>query len=141
MPLRNLAGSADLISVRSRGRFARSFTKVAELRADAEAQYRETEQRLQQELADTEQRLADLQSTREDSGSLMLSPEQQAEIDRFIDQRASIRKDLRAVQRGLDQDIDRLGTILKLINILLVPAVLIAVTLIVLLQRRRRSAA
>lgn len=136
--LENLSGSSDLIAVRSRASFTRPFTRVDQLRAAAEAEYRETEQRLQTELADTERRLVELQSTREDSGNLLLSDEQQAEIDRFIDQRATIRKELRAVQRNLDQDIERLGTRLKIINIGLVP-LLLTVFLVVAAWRRSRA--
>lgn len=139
--LENLAGSADLISVRSRGSFSRPFTKVEELRAQAEARFRETEQRLQQELAETERRLAELQSAREDTGSLLLTPEQEAEIDRFVDQRSTIRKELRAVQRGLDKDIEDLGTLLKALNIGLVPLLLTLVTLVAFWRRRRGEVA
>ncbi len=138
--LENLAGSSDLIAVRSRGTFARPFTKVDELRVDAEARFKQTEQRLQQELAETESRLGELQSTREDTGSLLLTSEQQDEIDRFVDQRASIRKELRAVQRGLDQDIENLGTLLKIINIALVPLLLTVATLFAWWRRRRSPA-
>jgi gliding motility-associatede transport system auxiliary component len=137
--LESLVGSTDLISVRSRGSFSRPFTRVEKLRADAESKYQETEKQLQQELAETERRLGELQSSREDTGSLLVTDEQQAEIDRFIDQRASIRKELRAVQRGLDADIERLGTWLKIINIGLVPLLLTLITLIALWHRRRKS--
>jgi ABC-type uncharacterized transport system involved in gliding motility auxiliary subunit len=137
--LENLTGSTDLIAVRSRGSFSRPFSKVEELRVGAEARFRETEQRLQQELAETERRIGELQTSREDTGSLLLSEEQQAEIDRFIDQRASIRKELRAVQRGLDKDIEDLGTMLKVINIGLVPLLLTFATLVALWRRRRQE--
>ncbi|MEO0998565.1 MAG: Gldg family protein, partial [Pseudomonadota bacterium] len=139
--LENLAGSADLIAVRSRGSFSRPFTTVDELRAQAEARFRATEERLQQELAETERRLGELQSSREDTGSLLLTPEQQAEIDRFVEQRASIRRELRAVQRGLDEDIENLGTVLKVLNIGLVPLLLTLVALFAVWRRRRREAA
>jgi ABC-type uncharacterized transport system involved in gliding motility auxiliary subunit len=137
--LESLAGSSDLIAVRSRGSFSRPFTKVDELRVDAEARFLETQQRLQQELSETERRLGEIQASREDTGSLLLTDEQQAEIDRFVDQRASIRKELRAVQRGLDKDIEDLGTFLKIINIGLVPLLLTLGTLFVIWQRRRRD--
>ncbi|MEX1266478.1 MAG: Gldg family protein, partial [Woeseia sp.] len=90
--LENLSGSSDLIAVRSRASYSRPFTRVEQLRVDAEARYRETEQRLQSELAETERRLGELQSAREDTGELLLTEEQQQEIDRFIDQRATIRR-------------------------------------------------
>ena len=137
--LENLAGSSDLIAVRSRGTYSRPFTVVEELRVRAEARYRETEQQLQDQLAETERRLAELQSAREDEGSLLLTEEQQAEIDRFIDQRAQIRRDLRAVQRDLDRNIERLGTWLKVINIGLVPFLLTAFLLVAAWRRNRSS--
>jgi ABC-type uncharacterized transport system involved in gliding motility auxiliary subunit len=139
--LESLAGSPDLIAVRSRGGWSRPFTRVDELRADAEARFLETEQRLQQELAETERRLGELQSAREDTGSLLLTDAQEAEIDRFVEQRAEIRQELRSVQRGLDEDIDKLGTWLKVINIALVPLLLTIGTVLLLWHRRRRIAA
>ena len=138
--LENLAGSSDLIGVRSRASYTRPFTRVEELRIDAESRFRTTEQRLQSELDDTEQRLVELQSAREDSGNIIMTPEQQAEIDRFIDQRAAIRQELRAVQRGLDEDIEQLGTWLKIINIGLVP-LLLTVFVLLAVWRRNRSLA
>ena len=138
--LDNLSGSNDLIDVRSRASYARPFTRVDELRVQAEAQFQETEQRLQQELEDTERRLSELQSSREDTGDILMTEEQQAEIDRFIDRRAEIRQELRAVQRGLDRDIERLGTILRSINIGLVPLLLTAFVLVAVWRRSRRAA-
>lgn len=137
--LENLSGSSDLIGVRSRASFTRPFATVDQLRIDAEARFRETEQRLQNELDETERRLRDLQSTRED-GDVLLSAEQQAEIERFIDQRAGIRRDLRAVQRNLDRDIERLGTMLKVINIGLVPLLLTVFVLVAVWRRARGNA-
>jgi ABC-type uncharacterized transport system involved in gliding motility auxiliary subunit len=135
--LENLSGSSDLIGVRSRASFTRPFTRVEAIRVDAEARFRETEEQLQRELDETERRLGELQSAREDSGNILLTAEQQDEIDRFVDQRASIRTELRAVQRGLDEDIERLGTVLKIINIGLVPALLTLFVLIALWRRNR----
>jgi len=138
--LDSLAGSADLISVRSRETYSRPFTRVEELRVDAEARFRATEQRLQSELAETERRLGELQSSREDTGNLLMTAEQQNEIDRYIDQRAEIRKELRAVQRGLENDIEQLGTKLKIINIALVPFLLATFVLLVVWRRNREVA-
>ena len=65
--------------------------------------------------------MGELQAARNDGNSLLMSPEQQTEIQRFLDQQVRIRQELRAVRRNLDADIDRLGTWLKVINIALVP--------------------
>ncbi|HZD53176.1 MAG TPA: Gldg family protein [Woeseiaceae bacterium] len=137
--LENLSGSNDLIAVRSRASYSRPFTRVEKLRADAQAKFHQTEQRLQRELDETEKRLSELQAQRRDSSDILMTPEQQAEIDRFIDRRAEIRQELRAVQRGLDRDIDRLGSVLKVVNIALVPVLLTIFVLAVLWRRRRRQ--
>jgi ABC-type uncharacterized transport system involved in gliding motility auxiliary subunit len=137
--LDSLSGSNDLIDVRSRASYSRPFTRVADLRAEAEARFQETEQGLQEELQETERRLSELQSSREDSGNILMTEEQQAEIDRFIDRRAEIRQELRAVQRGLDRDIERLGTILKSINAGLVPLLLTVFVLFAVWRRSRRG--
>jgi ABC-type uncharacterized transport system involved in gliding motility auxiliary subunit len=138
--LDNLSGSADLIGIRSRASFSKPFTTVESLRRDADARFRETEQRLQAELADTERKLAELQASRDDSGSLLMSPEQQEEVRRFMDQQVEIRQQLRAVQRDLDRSIEQLGTTLKVVNIVAIPLLLTITALTVASLRRRRKA-
>ncbi|HEY5622120.1 MAG TPA: Gldg family protein [Gammaproteobacteria bacterium] len=139
--LDNLSGSAALIGIRARASYSRPFTRVDDLRRAAEAEFRATEQRLQAELADTEQRLAELQAERSDGGSLLMSDEQQAEIERFLDEQIRIRQELRAVQRNLDLSIEQLGTRLKIINIGLVPLLLTIVALVFVVYRRREARA
>ena len=137
--LDNLSGSAELIGIRARGTYSRPFTRVEALRRDADAQFRQTEQLLQAELTETETRLAELQAARTDEGALLASPEQQAEVQRFLDQQVRIRQDLRAVQRNLDQDIERLGVILQAINIVVVPLLLTLFALGTVALRRKRT--
>ncbi len=136
--LDNLTGSADLIGLRSRATYSRPFTTVERLRREADTRFRQTEQALQAELAETERRLGELQAAREDQGSLLMSAEQQAEIERFLQRQLNIRRELRSVRRDLDRSIEQLGTTLKVINVLLVPLLLIAAVLIVVAVRRRR---
>jgi ABC-type uncharacterized transport system involved in gliding motility auxiliary subunit len=131
-----LAGSENLIGIKSRQTYDRPFDRVERLRREADARFRETEQRLQAELADTERRLGELQSAREDSGSLFMSPEQEAELDRFRDEQLRIRQELRTVQRELDSSIDNLGAAIKLINILVIPLALGVLAVVVLALRR-----
>ena len=70
-----------------------------------------------------------------------MNAEQQAEIQRFLDEQVRIRQELRAVRRNLDQDIDDLGTRLKIINTAAVPLLLTALALLVVFIRRSRKAA
>ena len=136
--LANLSGSVDLIGLKSRETFSRPFDTVEALQREADARFRETEQRLQAELAETEQRLVELQASRDDGNSLFMSPEQQAELGRFQDEQLRIRQELRAVQRNLDSSIERLGAILKVVNIAAVPLALTLVALLVVWLKRAR---
>jgi len=139
--LDNLAGSAALIGIRARASFSRPFTTVDELRREADAQFRETEQQLQAQLDETEQRLSELQEARTDEGSLLMSPEQQAEIQRFLGEQVRIRRELRAVRRNLDASIEQLGTTLRIVNIGLVPLLLSVLAVALAILRRRRVGA
>jgi ABC-type uncharacterized transport system involved in gliding motility auxiliary subunit len=135
----NLTGSGDLISVRSQGTYARPFTVVKAMNRAAQEQFRAAEQRLEAELDQTEQKLAQLQSSRGDQAGPLLSAEQQAEITRFQSERVRLRRELREVQHNLRQDIDRLETRLKFVNIGLVPLIIaFAAALVVLIRGRGR---
>ncbi|MCY1334604.1 gliding-associated putative ABC transporter substrate-binding component GldG [compost metagenome] len=138
--LDNLAGSDALISVRSRGRFSRPFDVVEKLQRDAEVQFREREQELQQRLTDTEQKLASLQQSQDPAKALELTPEQQATLQQFVQEKLRIRKELREVRFQLNADIEDLGRTLKFINIALVPLLLTLGVLVLWLWRRRRQA-
>ena len=137
--LDNLSGSEALISVRSRGDFSRPFTVVEALQREAESRYRDSERRLQQQLEQLERQLLELQQGQDPSQLTALSSEQEASIQRFIDERLEIRRQLRDVRFELNADIERLGTRLKIINIALVPALLtVGVLLWWLIGRVRR---
>ena len=138
--LDNLAGSDALISVRSRGRYSRPFVVVERLQRQAEARFREKEEVLKQQLAQTEQRLAELQHSDSPDQVLELSPEQQATLQQFLQDKLKIRKELREVRYQLNADIEGLGRVLKLVNIALVPLLLTLGVIVLWLWRRRRQA-
>lgn len=137
----NLTGSSALISIRGRATSARPFTTVEALRRGADERFRATERQLNEELQETERKLNELQRTRADDASTLLTPEQKAELDRFQKRKLEIRKELREVRRQLDADIEALGWKLKVINIALVPLLLTLGALGFAWWRRRRPAA
>lgn len=140
--LDNLTGSNDLISVRNRGSFSRPFTLVRAIQQEAEARFRQKEQALQQRLKDTERKIQDLQSRKEDQTTIILSAEQQAALEGFRQELVSTRKELRNVQHELQKNIDSLENVVKFLNIGLMPLV-IAVGGVVLgawnMRRRQRG--
>ena len=139
--LDNLSGSNDLISLRSRARFNRPFDRVAEIRRVAEDRFRNKEQELEQRLRETEEKINELQSQKEGGVSaIILSPEQQAEIEAFRAERLGTRKELRDVKHQLKKDIERLGSQLKLLNIFVLPLALPAlIALLAMMRSRARS--
>jgi ABC-type uncharacterized transport system involved in gliding motility auxiliary subunit len=136
----NLAGSDALISIRSRGTFARPFIKVDELTVVAEQKFREQEQLLQQQLEETERQLSQLQSQQGEEGGLVITPEQQQALDDFMQQKIQIRKALRDVRHQFDKDIEGLGNWLKFINIALAPSVLVLLLMLFARLLRTQSA-
>ncbi|MEZ5472177.1 MAG: GldG family protein [Marinicella sp.] len=132
----NMTGSADLIQIRARGTSNRPFDKVLEIQRVSEQKYRETENKLLQQLRETESKLNELQRSKGQENQLIISQEQQTEINKFKQRKLEVRKSLREVKRNLNKDIEALGTKLKFINIALIP---IIITLIVVFLSWRKA--
>ena len=134
----NLVGTPDLITVRTREGFNRPFTRVEELKRRADQRLRGKQDELQDELKAMEAKLAELQPANPDGGAARTSSAQQtAEIASFQRQRQRIRIELRNVRHQLDASIHRLGTRIKLVDILGVPLLLTIAAFVVAWWRRR----
>lgn len=135
----NLAGSAELARVRARGQFERPFDRVIALQRQAQEKWLRQERALQKELAATQERLAALQSQKDKNQKFILSPEQEEEIKHFRAEQMKTQRALKQVRKNLREGIERLGAIVKAINILLVPAGVAAAGLIFAWYRRART--
>lgn len=135
----HLGGSNDLISIRSRSAADRPFIKVDELKRNAEERYLAKEHALKDKLAATERKLASLQqqAQNQSSNALIYKNEQQDEIRKFTNEMVSVKRELRDVQGDLLSDIKRLGSILKFINIWLMPILISAFAIFIFLIRGR----
>ena len=136
--LDNLSGGADLVSIRSRGRYSRPFERVVELQREADDRLRTEEAALLERLAETEEQLAALNT--DGGGQLLgqLTPEIQTEIDRFNAELLDTRRSLRDVQFQLTADIEALGSNLKWFNTAAIPMLLTVIALFMSLTRARR---
>jgi len=119
--LDNLTGSNDLISVRSRAGYSRPFTLLRALQQDAEQQFRQKEQALQERLKGTERQLQELQSQKPEGNAMIMSAEQQKAMATFRQDLVQVRKELRSVQHELGKNIESVESWVKFINIGLVP--------------------
>ncbi|OGG96987.1 MAG: hypothetical protein A2508_05795 [Candidatus Lambdaproteobacteria bacterium RIFOXYD12_FULL_49_8] len=119
-----LSGSEELMSIRSRGRFSRPFTKFEELAAQASGEYRRAEQELNQKLRQVQQHLTELDHQKQ-GGQAGLSPEQLEKIKEFRAEEKKTKASLRKIRQLLRQDIENLQQTLTLANLLVVPLLLV----------------
>lgn len=132
------AGREELIGLRSRGPSNRPFVKVDALEARALGKWRKQEAELEAAMQETQQRLQALQKQKSGNERMILSKEQQDEIAQFRKTLADTRKRLKNVRKELTADIDRLGLILKVLNIGLVPLLVVLFGIRHGLKRRAR---
>jgi ABC-type uncharacterized transport system involved in gliding motility auxiliary subunit len=134
----NLSGSSALLSIRGRPSSQRPFTRVQALRRVADRKFLQKEQELQSELADTKQRLDELQPAK-GTRDATTNSEQKHEIEQFLKREVEISKELRDVQHQLNAEIDALGMRLKVINIVLLPVLITMIGLLYGWRRTRRN--
>ena len=140
--LDNLSGGANLVSIRSRGRYSRPFTRVLDMQREADDRLRQEEAELLETLTASQTTLNELSQDSEGNPILQITPEVQQEIDRVNAEMLETRRRLRDVRFQLNADIEQLGANLKLVNTALVP-VLLTILLLALAylraQRRKQS--
>lgn len=136
----DLAGSSDLISIRSRGNFTRPFIKVDEIEAEAEKQTEKKIAAINADIAKFQQDLnAIVTQARQSGQELMDSSIQQKkrQVERDIRLKE---KELRDVNMSKRQDIEKLGIKIRNFCMLLTPAIilLIAIGLAIFRSARKR---
>jgi len=131
----NLSGSSALLSIRGRAGSQRPFTRVEGLRAEADQKYLTKKRELERELFETQRRVAELQPGKGGTASA----EQKHELEKFLQRKLAISKELRDVQHQLNAEIDALGLRVKFVNIVLVPALVALAGLLYGWRRGRRT--
>ena len=116
------------------------------IQSEAEAKYRQTEQRLRTHLEDVEKQLRGLRTgggeAEGGATQAVITPQQRLAIDAFRKDIVSTREQLRHVQLELNREISALQSWLMIANIVLVPAALAILAIVLaLIQRGRRARA
>jgi ABC-type uncharacterized transport system involved in gliding motility auxiliary subunit len=136
-----LTGDNNLIAVRSRATQNRPFTLVKKMQAQAEEAYQNKIKELEDSLADTRQRVNELQQNKRGSQRFILSPEQQAELEKFRKKETEVNIHLKDERKKLRRDIDSLENRLKWENILAMPVVVALSGIGLALYKRKRTSA
>jgi ABC-type uncharacterized transport system involved in gliding motility auxiliary subunit len=134
-----LSGSSDLIGIRSRGNFQRPFERVTELEEKARSEWQAREQDLEAKLQEAREQLGQLETQKDPSRKFILSAEQKSAIERFHSEEIRINKELKEVRKSLRRDIERLGVKVKVVNIVLMPALVCLAGIGFGLYRRRKK--
>ena len=137
-----LAGDANLIGVRSRNITSRPFTRIRDLEARAEASGEAKIKLLQDNLAETQSKLNELQQQKKDKDQrFILSPEQRTELENFRKQEAQVSKELKQVQKDLRKEVVSLETKVKWINILAMPLAVTLTGIVIAMVKRKKTSA
>lgn len=135
------ASGDALIALRSRASSFRPLIVVRRMEADAQKQYLGKIQALQGDLEQTSAKLAQLQKSRAPGArsAQILTPQEQAELDRFRTQVAETKLELKELRKRLRRDAESLVFWTKVVNIALIPILVSIFGIGVALVRRRNQ--
>jgi ABC-type uncharacterized transport system involved in gliding motility auxiliary subunit len=136
-----LSGDENLINSRSRATVNRPFTRVRDIQAKAEARFLEEVKKLEEERANVQRRINELQSKKEGNQRFILSPEQKAELKKLREAEAQTAKKLKEVRKELRKEVDSLETRVKWLNIAGMPLLVAVFGLGVALYNQKQRAA
>ena len=124
--LENMSGNNDLISLRGRGNSVRPFDKVNEIRLESDKRFLAKEKELDDKLKDLKSKLSELGKGGKDGADApILSEQLRKEKQEYKEQVVATAKELRRVKHERNQEIESLGTRLKLIDTFAVPLLVI----------------
>ncbi|EEF61271.1 GldG family protein [Pedosphaera parvula] len=109
-----LAGASELIDVRSRATMSRPFTRIREMDARAQKAFQSKIKGLEDSLQETQTKLNELQRGKENNGQrFIMSPEQQAELDKFKKKQVEVNRQLKLEKKQLAREKEGLQNRLK----------------------------
>ena len=134
-----LAGSQNLIHIRSRGRSSRPFTTVSAMLSEAAGKFAEEENRLSEKLETVTAKLEAIEKNTPKGQQIILTREQLDEIRTFRLEEERTKKELRKVRKNLRQKIETLGSNLLFGNLLAIPLLVGLVGFVVIFRRSRKK--
>jgi len=134
----HLSGDSNLISIRSRGAVARPFTVVQKMKADAEQKWKDQIKVLEDDVAEAQRKINELQRQKSSDQKFVLSKEQKETLENYRQKETATKKELKTVRKQLRREIDSLENKLKLANIALMPVLISLGGILLAIIKRRR---
>ena len=144
--LDSLSGGSELMSLRARAPGRRPMVTVDRMREAAQSRFFTEQARLETRLADSQQRLEELQTVGATGGffdgdvSAELNEAERTELSRLREDIVETRSRLRQIERDFRQEIDQLELRLRLFTILGGPMLIGLFGLVLFLRNRREGA-
>lgn len=138
-----LSGDDDLINARSRASMNHPFIRLKEMEAMAGKQWEEKVHVLEMKQREVKRKISELETHKEggQEQQLILSPEQQRELDDYVKSAAAVNKELKEVRKNLRKDTDSLEFWTRVINIGAMPALVAASGLLLAVIKPKRKPA
>jgi len=139
--IENLLGSGELIAMRSRGSFARRFTRVDKIEEQVQQETAQAEAKIQGEITQFQDDLNKLLSTARSQDEAVVAAtalnQKKEELQRQLREKQI---NLRKIRNESRQSIEHLKTRLEVFNIMAAPAAILLIAIIVGIRRgiRRR---
>lgn len=139
----NLSGSSDLLSIRPRAQLSRPFSKVEEIRKQAEKSFASRQKEAEAKVATATQKLVELVRKKEPKpdGTIEFTPELEEQIKKVQQEEYEAKAELRKVLRERDKEIEKLGRSVKIVNIAIIPALVALLAVGVGAYRANRKSA
>lgn len=137
--MEHASGNSRLIGIRSRGRLARPFTRVAELLRAAEERYRDEESKLVERIARVEGDIGKVLHLANASSVDQLPDEIREKVNELTRALLPHRRELRRLRAGMREEVERLGQRLTIANLAAGPILVLLFSACMLGLRRRRS--
>jgi ABC-type uncharacterized transport system involved in gliding motility auxiliary subunit/ABC-type transport system involved in multi-copper enzyme maturation permease subunit len=133
-----LTGNRDLMEVRSRKRLHRGFDRIEELQRRARREARKQETEWVRRIEAARQRVTELERENYGPAEVALGRPEREELSRLKAEIWQAELELGETGKNLRRDVERLGSKLKLVNLLLMPVLVVTSGLAFAWQRRRK---
>ena len=137
-----LAGGGDLVQVRNRKAPVRPFTKLKEMRESVEEKYRPQLVKLEKERQDLADKLSKARPQLDlKKGALIIDQGTMNNIKEMEKNSKTIDKQVRDIRKEVNKEVEFSKTLIKGLNVVIVPLVVGLLGLLFAVQRRVRTAA
>ena len=119
-----------LSRIRNRVPMSRPLTKINEIKARAELAYKSRILALERDLRESQEKVQAIRAQMSSGAKTALTEAQKKELQDYSFRHSQVRRELKEVRRQLRADMNRIDTILRVINLLAVPGLVVLAGLV-----------